>query len=111
VRPNVIRAVIALLIYAGTSGLVQSQQIPSPAAAQVPYAAPTHRQVVLRPLQLIHQVTPSNRQSCRARPKKSATPTDHPSPSSRVVGTLPWLRFDRSQPSRWFRRGKYRRTN
>ena len=59
-RPYAIRAVIAFLICAGTSGLAQSQQIPSPAAAsQAPDAAPAHRQVVLRPLQLINQVTPA----------------------------------------------------
>lgn len=59
-RPNVIRAVIAFLICAGTSGLAQSQEIPLPAAAsQSPDAASPHRQVVLRPLQLIHQVIPT----------------------------------------------------
>jgi TonB family protein len=60
VRPYVIRGVIAFLICAVTSGLAQSQEIPSPApASQAPDVAPAHRQVVLRPLQLIHQVTPA----------------------------------------------------
>jgi TonB family protein len=60
VRPCVIRVVIAFLICAGTSGLAQSQETPSPAtASQASDAAPTHRPMVLRPLQLIHEVTPA----------------------------------------------------
>lgn len=59
-RPYVIRGIIAFLICAGTSGLAQSQEIPSPASPpQAPDAAPAHRQVVIQPLQLIHQVTPA----------------------------------------------------
>ncbi|MGB8524719.1 MAG: energy transducer TonB [Candidatus Acidiferrales bacterium] len=59
-RPYVIRGVIAFLICAGTSGLSQGQEIPSSApASHPPDAALAHRQVVLRPLQLIHQVTPA----------------------------------------------------
>jgi TonB family protein len=60
VRPYVIRGVIAFLICAGASGLAQTQEVPSPAPPpQARDAAPVRHEVVLRPLQLIHQVTPA----------------------------------------------------
>lgn len=59
-RRYVTRGIIAFLVCAGASGLAQSQETRSPAAAsQAPDAAPAHGQMVLRPLQLTHQVTPA----------------------------------------------------